>query len=476
MADEEVHGPLAVRRLAVATDWDGAPDYTPAGWQLSAAEPLGPPQALDDPVPSASAVAEGGRVVPPDAIGPDLPPPTARSGLLEVAEPVPSPPTSAQLLVHTPLVAAISESAPPPSADGPVGHAPVEAPAEPTGQPPVHGVVQLPVRAAAAAAVGRPVSQLGYAASVELTSEKLLRKQQQRSRRGIRLGYGSGEHERQQKLAIIRTPLSTCYRIAVISLKGGVGKTSTTLALGSMLAEERADRVIAIDANPDAGTLGRRVRQETSATVRDLVAAVPTITSYMDIRQFTSQTSSGLEILANDVEPEVSNAFDDEDYRSVIGLVSDQYPVILTDSGTGLLHSTMSGVLDLADQLVIAATTSVDGAISASTTLDWLVAHGYGELVERSVTAVTGVRGTGKLIRIEDLVAHFETRCRGVVVIPYDEHLASGAELDLAMLRPKTRRAYLDLTAMVAEDMVRKQQATVQRPPRAIQSHPSQTS
>ncbi|MEK8172751.1 AAA family ATPase [Streptomyces sp. M19] len=55
----------------------------------------------------------------------------------------------------------------------------------------------------------------------------------------------------------------SCYRIAVISLKGGVGKTTTTTALGATLATERQDKVIAIDANPDAGTLGRRVRRET---------------------------------------------------------------------------------------------------------------------------------------------------------------------------------------------------------------------
>ena len=81
----------------------------------------------------------------------------------------------------------------------------------------------------------------------------------------------------------------SCYRIAVISLKGGVGKTTTTTALGSTLATERQDKILAIDANPDAGTLGRRVRRETGATIRDLVQAIPYLNSYMDIRRFTSQ-------------------------------------------------------------------------------------------------------------------------------------------------------------------------------------------
>ncbi|WP_143590055.1 MinD/ParA family ATP-binding protein, partial [Streptomyces africanus] len=214
---------------------------------------------------------------------------------------------------------------------------------------------------------------------------------------------------------------------------GGVGKTTTTTALGSTLATERQDKILAIDANPDAGTLGRRVRRETGATIRDLVQAIPYLNSYMDIRRFTSQAPSGLEIIANDVDPAVSTTFNDEDYRRAIDVLGKQYPVILTDSGTGLLYSAMRGVLDLADQLIIISTPSVDGASSASTTLDWLSAHGYADLVSRSITVISGVRETGKMIKVEDIVSHFETRCRGVIVVPFDEHLSAGAEVDLDM-------------------------------------------
>ncbi|MFG2738174.1 SCO5717 family growth-regulating ATPase [Streptomyces harbinensis] len=314
---------------------------------------------------------------------------------------------------------------------------------------------------------GAQPGALGYTASVELSSDRLLqdkRRNKQRSQPAskagsrFRIGGKAAEAERQRKLDVIRTPVLSCYRIAVISLKGGVGKTTTTTALGATLASERQDKVIAIDANPDAGTLGRRVRRETGATIRDLVGAIPYLNSYMDIRRFTSQAPSGLEILANDVDPAISTTFNDEDYRRVIDVLGKQYPIILTDSGTGLLYSAMRGVLDLADQLIIVSTPSVDGASSASTTLDWLAAHGYGELVQRSVTVISGVRETGRLVKVEDIVAHFETRCRGVVVAPFDEHLAAGAELDLDLMRPKTRQAYFDLAALIAEDFVRAQQ------------------
>ncbi|WP_245879282.1 MinD/ParA family ATP-binding protein, partial [Streptomyces reticuliscabiei] len=307
---------------------------------------------------------------------------------------------------------------------------------------------------------------LGYTAAVELSSDRLLNNKKQKAKSGrpaaapsrFKIGGKKEEAERQRKLELIRTPVLSCYRIAVISLKGGVGKTTTTTALGSTLATERQDKILAIDANPDAGTLGRRVRRETGATIRDLVQAIPYLNSYMDIRRFTSQAPSGLEIIANDVDPAVSTAFNDEDYRRALDVLGKQYPVILTDSGTGLLYSAMRGVLDLADQLIIISTPSVDGASSASTTLDWLSAHGYADLVSRSLTVISGVRETGKMIKVDDIVSHFETRCRGVITVPFDEHLAAGAEVDLDMMRPKVREAYFNLAAMVAEDFVRHQQ------------------
>lgn len=308
---------------------------------------------------------------------------------------------------------------------------------------------------------------LGYTAAVELSSDRLLNSKKQKAKSSrpaaggsrFKLGGKKEEAERQRKLELIRTPVLSCYRIAVISLKGGVGKTTTTTALGATLASERQDKILAIDANPDAGTLGRRVRRETGATIRDLVQAIPHLNSYMDIRRFTSQAPSGLEIIANDVDPAVSTTFNDEDYRRAIDVLGKQYPIILTDSGTGLLYSAMRGVLDLADQLIIISTPSVDGASSASTTLDWLSAHGYADLVSRSLTVISGVRETGKMIKVDDIVSHFQTRCRGVIVVPFDEHLAAGAEVDLDMMRPKVREAYFNLASLVAEDFVRHQQS-----------------
>lgn len=304
---------------------------------------------------------------------------------------------------------------------------------------------------------------LGLQASQDLTSDRLVRKAEPVARTGwrktvrsatgglIKPAPGKVEAHRLELLERVRTPLLGCYRIAVISLKGGVGKTTTTAALGATLAWNRGDRVIAVDANPDAGTLGRRVRRETGATIRDMLQALPSIQSYVDMRRFTSQAPSRLEILANDVDPAVSTTFNDEDYRRIIGALQRQYSIILTDSGTGLLYSAMRGVLQLADQLIVVSTPSVDGGNSASTTLDWLIAHGFQDLVSRAITVISGVRPAAKEFDLDQLITHFAARCRAVVPVPFDPHLGTGAEIDLEMLRPATADAYLELASQVAQ-------------------------
>ena len=304
---------------------------------------------------------------------------------------------------------------------------------------------------------------LGFQASQDLTSDRLVRKAEPVARTGwrktlrtasgglLKPAPGKSEAYRLELLERVRTPLLGCHRIAVISLKGGVGKTTTTTALGATLAWNRGDRVIAVDANPDAGTLGRRVRRETGATIRDMLQSLPAIQSYVDMRRFTSQAPSRLEILANDVDPAVSTTFNDEDYRRIIEALQKQYSIILTDSGTGLLYSAMRGVLSMADQLIVVSTPSVDGGNSASTTLDWLIAHGYQDLVARAVTVISGVRPSAKEFDLSQLITHFAARCRAVVPIPFDAHLGTGAEIDLEMLRPATADAYLELAAHVAQ-------------------------
>jgi MinD-like ATPase involved in chromosome partitioning or flagellar assembly len=269
----------------------------------------------------------------------------------------------------------------------------------------------------------------------------------------VKVGESAANLRRQDLINRVRTPVTGGHhRVAVMSLKGGVGKTTVAVGLGATLASLRGDRVIAMDANPDRGTLSDKVRLETAATVRDLLNERSAISRYADVRQFTSQALSRLEILASDRDPGISIAFSADDYREVSRLLEHFYSIAITDCGTGLLHSAMSGILDLADHIVLVSSPSVDGARSASATLDWLEAHQYTDLVRSAVVVMSTIRPRSKsTVDLDRLEAHFASRCRDVIRIPYDAHLEEGSEVDLDLMSTATQDAYLALAATIAD-------------------------
>jgi len=256
---------------------------------------------------------------------------------------------------------------------------------------------------------------------------------------------------RQNGLVVqVKRPLRGCYRIALLSLKGGVGKTTITATLGATFASIRGDRVVAVDANPDRGTLSQKVPLETPATVRHLLRDAEGIQAYSDVRAYTSQGPSRLEVLASEQDPAVSEAFSSDDYTRTLEVLERFYSLVLTDCGTGMLHSAMSAVLDKADVLVVISSGSVDGARSASATLDWLDAHGHQEMVRNSIAVINAVRPRSGKVDMKKVVDHFSRRCRAVLQVPFDPHLEEGAEISLDRLKPQTREALIELAAVVA--------------------------
>jgi MinD-like ATPase involved in chromosome partitioning or flagellar assembly len=267
----------------------------------------------------------------------------------------------------------------------------------------------------------------------------------------VNFGEGPRDVYRKNLIAHVDRPLQGCYRIAVLSLKGGVGKTAVAATLGSTFASIRGDRVIAVDANPDRGTLSQKVPLETPATVRDLLRGAETIRRYSDVRRYTSQAPSRLEVLASENDPAVSEAFSADDYVRTLDVLERFYSLVIADCGTGLLHSVMSGVLANTDTIIVVSSGSVDGARSASATLDWLDAHGYDDLVRNSVAVINAVRPRSGKVDLKKVEDHFSRRCRAVRLVPFDPHLEDGAEISLDRLREETREALIELAAVVAD-------------------------
>ena len=271
---------------------------------------------------------------------------------------------------------------------------------------------------------------------------------------GINPGDSRAARARKEMDARISVPFEAGTKfVPVLTRKGGVGKTTVTTLLGMAMASVREDRVLAVDANPDRGTLAERVPRGSGATVRDVVKLSAGIGSFTDFAELVSRDKTRLHVLASDTDPLLSEAFDEDDYNVVADQAARFYSVVLTDCGTGVVHSVMRPTLERANGLVVVSGGSVDEARLASETLTWLDANGYGDLVRNSIVALnTATQGTN-VVKLDEIEDHFESRVRGVVKIPYDPFLAAGSVIEWNRLSPYTREAARELAALVVEGM-----------------------
>jgi len=127
--------------------------------------------------------------------------------------------------------------------------------------------------------------------------------------------------------------------------------------------------VIALDGNPDAGSLGYRLRRETTNTIMSLLAHRQHIQRYADIRAYTSQAPTRLEVVAADDDPRITDALKEQDFHTALELLEVHYNLVCMDTGTGVLESAAKGILQLADQIVVVTAPSLDSARTASSTL-----------------------------------------------------------------------------------------------------------
>lgn len=266
----------------------------------------------------------------------------------------------------------------------------------------------------------------------------------------VEISPSAAELHRRELVARVKTPITGCRKVAFISRKGGVGKTTTCLLVGHTFASHRGDRVVALDANPDAGTLGHRLRRETTETVATLLRDRRAIGRYADARAYTSQAPSRLEVIAGDERYEIADALGSSDVGQAVELLERHFNLLCLDAAAGVLGSAAQGVLEAADQVVIVSAASLDAARAASSTLDWLEEHGHGGLASSAVTVLNGIRVEQSAVDLGRIEEHFASRCRACIRTPWDPHLDTGAEVALEELRPDTRQAFLELAAAIA--------------------------
>lgn len=224
--------------------------------------------------------------------------------------------------------------------------------------------------------------------------------------------------------AITEPRLQRCVTIAVMSPKGGVGKTTISALLGMLFAHLRQDHVISVDTNPDYGSLGRCLTPEHSTFVDDLLPLLDdsslTVTA---LELFLGRGPHGLMVLPSPTDPERMALLDETAYVRVIRRLQAIAGVVILDCGTGLQEPPARAALKTSDQVLLL--TDAEPATAS------IVAEAARSLsrTARVLLVVNKMLAARSRLNLEAL-ATLVPRAHGVLSVPLEtaaaSHLAAG--------------------------------------------------
>jgi len=250
---------------------------------------------------------------------------------------------------------------------------------------------------------------------------------------------------------VIQEPLlRRCVTIAVMSPKGGVGKTTTTALLGALFAMLRRDRIVAVDTNPDFGSLGRSLAPNHEVFVDDLLEVLDdpqlTVTA---LDGNLGRGAHGLMVLPSPVDPVRMARLGEDAYEKVVRRLQEMVGTILLDCGTGLHEPTSKAALKTADQVVLV--TDAEPATAS------IVAEAATLLRQEGVPLyllVNKMPTAGSRLDVSALETYIP-QARGLVVLPANDRAAShlaGGVFDWRDAPSSWKRAMREVAAALVAD------------------------
>ncbi len=264
--------------------------------------------------------------------------------------------------------------------------------------------------------------------------------------RGRRLWRGTG-YLRQLDQLIQAPQLQRCVTIAVMSPKGGVGKTTASALLGTLFALVRRDRIVAVDTNPDFGSLGRSLAPGHDVFVDDLLEVLdsPELTvTALDAN--LGRAAHGLMVLPVPGDPERMARLDETAYTRVVRRLQGLVGMVLLDCGAGLQGPAARAALATADQVLLV--TDADPSTAS------LVAEAAGLLRQQGAATWLMVNRMTPRSRLQlSSLEAFVPYARGLLVLP--ENAAGAARVAAGTFHwrdapPRWRTAVREVAAALA--------------------------
>lgn len=276
--------------------------------------------------------------------------------------------------------------------------------------------------------------------------DPLMRRLGSGMRKAVGGGAAADAREQAELHDLMVRPVSTCRQIAVVSVRGGAGKTTLAALTATAIADIRGDRVLAVDADSALGSLPLRLGVRAEHTVQDLASRTPR--SWDEAAPFLARAQENLWVLPGSLEGRMTAELDLTTFRTAVGGLGRYFSTAMIDCGAGVLGALQRGILETSHAQLLVTPGTVDGALSARGALDWFVANGNAALLQRTVIVLVthSPHADADLERVREMLG---TGGLPVIHLPYDRHVAAGTPIDTARLAATTRTAATRIAAEV---------------------------
>ncbi|MFE0518688.1 hypothetical protein [Streptomyces sp. NPDC058954] len=250
----------------------------------------------------------------------------------------------------------------------------------------------------------------------------------------------------------LQQPVTSGRVIAVTSIRGGVGKTTTAALLARAFNHYRHDPVLALEADAALGTLPVRLGAESVRwSVGDLAQILKPSMQLTDVIGYLVPVSGGGWLLPAS-QGRVGAPLDIRTYRKATLALRRYFGVTVVDCET-LPGEVARTAMDTAHARVVVAPLTAEGVGGTRVVLDWLARLPHSALASTVVALISATPDPN--LDLKTATAHLRETGVSVVHLPYDRHLAAGGPIRTELLGSATRRAATRLAAEALQRAVR---------------------
>ncbi len=246
-----------------------------------------------------------------------------------------------------------------------------------------------------------------------------------------------------ETLKVANVPLS----LGFVNAQGGVGKTTLSCYTASTLAEVARRQTVLFDHNPMMGVcdLLLGLSDRNGLTIRRAYrdACEGKLNKAGLFTQRLSGTKHGVKLVGADRVVQHEEFYSQDMAKAVVALGVDHAELLVHDTGNGVQTPGMSGLLESLNVMGVPTAMNRKSIRLTINTLQSLHEWGYGDLVERAIVVVMGLRPGETLEMYRELYNEEASEMRKkhdvydlsdtntLLAVPFDQSIVAFDEIDL---------------------------------------------